>query len=241
MIMSDAIAVLAPHADAAKMAAALSSFWLGYLIILAVPGPNLLVVSYVAATHGLRSAMPIALAISCGAALLFTAIHTLADIAGPAFRQGLSFMSVVLLFFSAFRILRAKAPSGPHDATAPRRLMPDLMLGLACGFTNPVTAAYFTAVVLGGNTVLFSPGMAAPLAISTGTLCGGFAISAAALFSRIAIRKRVMRHFDIVKCGAAALIAGFGVATAIRTLELGSSNLMIRSGPLADMVAAAQR
>jgi threonine/homoserine/homoserine lactone efflux protein len=238
--MSETLALLTPHADAARTAAALASFWLGYLVILAVPGPNLLVVSYVAATHGLRSAIPLVLAISCGAAMLLTAIYTLADTAGPGFRQGLSCMSVFLLFYSAFRILRAKAPSGPDDASVPRRLIPDISLGLACGFTNPVTAAYFTAALLGGNTILFVPGMAGPLAVSTAALCGSFAITAAALFSRVAIRERVLRHFNFVKVSAAALIAGFGVATAIRTLELGSFNLIIRSGPLAETVATAQ-
>jgi threonine/homoserine/homoserine lactone efflux protein len=238
--MSEAMVLLTPHADAARIAAALSSFWLGYLIILAVPGPNLLVVSYVAATHGLRSAIPLALAIGCGAALLFTAIHTLADVAGSTFRQNLSFMSVFLLFFSAFRILRSKAPSGPDGAPVPRRLIPDILLGLACGFMNPVTAAYFTAVLLQGNTVLFAPGMAAPLAVSTATLCGSFAISAAALFSRIAIRNRVLRHFTVVKIAAAFLIAGFGIGTAIKALEPGTSDLTRRSSPLAEPVVTAQ-
>jgi threonine/homoserine/homoserine lactone efflux protein len=238
--MSETLTLLVPYGEAGRIAAALSSFWLGYLIILAVPGPNLLVVSYVAATHGLRSAVPLALAIACGAALLLTIIHALADIAGPGFRESLSFANVFLLLFSALRIIRAKAPCAPDGAPAPRRVIPDLLLGLACGFTNPVTAAYFTATLLGGNNLLFAPGMAAPLVFGTAALCGGYAIAAAVLFSHFGIRKHVMQQFTIIKIVTATLMAGYGIATAGKTFGPVFSGIIVHISPLAEAAVAAQ-
>ncbi len=238
--MSETHILLSSSGEAGQIAAALSTFWLGYLVILAVPGPNLLVVSYVAATNGLRSALPLALAIACGAALLLTIIHALADIAGPGFRESLSFASAFLLLFSALRIVRAKVPCAPDSASVPRRVIPDLLLGLACGFANPVTAAYFTATLLGGNSLLFAPGMAAPLVFGTAALCGGYAIAAAVLFSRFRIRKHVMQRFTIIKIVTATLMAGYGIVTAGKTFGPALTGILVHISPLAESAVAAQ-
>jgi threonine/homoserine/homoserine lactone efflux protein len=222
------------------IALAWSGFLVGYLIILAVPGPNMLIVSYVAATRGLKATLPLALAIGCGAACLFAIIHALADMIGPGFREGLTAVSVGLLFLSAFRIATSRLPNPAVEGRGDVVRYSDVTIGFACGFSNPVTAAYFVFAILGERNLLMAQGMGIPLVCSAAVLCSSFAMLAAAVFSRRTIQQQVMRRFTTIKVIAATLMASYGLTMAGRLLGPVLANLIGDITPLAQFSAVAQ-
>ncbi|RYI99613.1 MAG: hypothetical protein EON47_16260, partial [Acetobacteraceae bacterium] len=57
-----------------ESSARLWDFLLGYLVVLATPGPNLLVIGGVAAMRGMRGAVPLCLGVALGAGALSAAI-----------------------------------------------------------------------------------------------------------------------------------------------------------------------
>jgi threonine/homoserine/homoserine lactone efflux protein len=97
--------------------AALPGFLLGYLLILAVPGPNTLAVAGLAALRGLGAALPLCLGLTLGAwalagMVLLAAKGVVAD-ASPAMGEAGRILGAAMLLFVAARVLRDVAPATP--------------------------------------------------------------------------------------------------------------------------------
>lgn len=69
----------------------LAAFFLGYWLLLVIPGPNLLVISAVASTEGVKRCLPLCAGLALGATLALAAIlFFLADLAAaPVARSAL--------------------------------------------------------------------------------------------------------------------------------------------------------
>ena len=129
----------------------LADFLLAYLLVLATPGPNMLLVGAAAALRGLRGALPLCLGVSLGAGALSAALLLLVAVAPEGDAAGLGgdgangrLLGAALLLWVAVAVARLppiearRLGRGGHAAA-----------GFAAGFctaaTNPVSAAFFAA------------------------------------------------------------------------------------------------
>jgi len=123
----------------------LPAFILGYTAILAVPGPNLLALSGLAALRGFHAAAPFALGAASGAtALALVTQVAVAVVAQSSWVLAVRGAGVLLLVVLALRILRSKAISD-GCGRMPNSSIVELGTGFCTAISNPVTIAYFTA------------------------------------------------------------------------------------------------
>lgn len=129
---------------------AVFDFWLGYALILMVPGPVTALVVTVAAWRGALRGFLVGLATAAGGTALAVAVHAIADIGSDlvAIQGALPVVSAALLVFVAVRIARSgEFQNAPVDAAC---LRTDGASGFLLALTSPVTAAYFAATFLQG-------------------------------------------------------------------------------------------
>jgi len=173
-------------------------FWLGYLAILLVPGPNSFLIATVSAARGFRGVVPLIFAISLGAASLALAIGLLMNSVMhiAQIKMWLPKVSAMMLLVVAWRIMTLRSPSCDPALDMSRQNVTDFALGYSCGLTNPVTALYFSSQLADG----------APLA-SIGSIAGmGIGVVAYSLifktmlawvlalpWARAAVQKRLPR------------------------------------------------
>lgn len=127
-------------------------FWLGYLAILLVPGPNSFLIATVSAARGFRGVLPLILAISLGAASLALAIGFLMNSVThiALIKMWLPQVSALMLLVVAWRIMMLRPPSCDPELERSRENVTDFALGYSCGLTNPVTALYFSSQLADG-------------------------------------------------------------------------------------------
>ena len=175
--------------DAAR---AVAGFAVAYLAVLAAPGPNLLAIGTLAALRGLRGVAPFCLGIAAGAGVLAASLHlAAAAIAGTAgLDQAGRAVGGVLLLVIALRVPGAPAP---RTAPGPAAARPDRRadgLAFGAGFltavSNPMTAAFFVAQLLGPLAEARAAAMAV-LLVPPQALAWGLRV--AALFARPAARR----------------------------------------------------
>jgi threonine/homoserine/homoserine lactone efflux protein len=199
----------------------LGQFALGYLAILAAPGPNMLAVGSLAALRGLRGVLPFCCGIALGAGALAWALQgafQALDAAGLE-RAGRA-VGAVLLLLIALRVTAAPRPVSPaepqHAApAAPGRRA--ALIGFAGGFltalTNPITGTYLLSQFLGplaaapAGTVL-----AATLLVPVQALA--VATCVAAVFARRHARRVALAHHRLLclLAGLALSVLAAGVA-----------------------------
>lgn len=136
--------------------ALLLKFALGYFVILATPGPNMLTIGTMAALRGFRGALPFCLGIALGAGLVAGATSLLLEAFAGSHKLELvgRIVAGTLLMVLAFHIICARAPRVSDQTLFSQPRMPhNWCVGLGTGFfialTNPVTAAYCFAQFMG--------------------------------------------------------------------------------------------
>jgi threonine/homoserine/homoserine lactone efflux protein len=213
-------------ADGTGAGGALSAFLIGYLLILAMPGPNMLALGCVAALRGLGAALPLCLGLAAGAwalggAMLLAALGAAA--AAPGWTQAGRVAGATLLAMVALLILRGGLRRAGVEAARPgRRLTPLARIGgtgsaaglFVAGFltamTNPLTGAFFAAQFLGpaGITLATAPSTllaaaAAPLTVYLAVAC---------VLSREAVRGAVLACGWPIRVAAAVALVAQAVA-----------------------------
>lgn len=197
--------------DAAPAPVLLGKFALGYLAVLAAPGPNMLAVGALAALRGFRGVLPFCLGIALGVAALGTALQLLFGLLADAsgMEHAARAIGGVLLLAVALRVMSAPCPQVAAARGAREGVAGDDLLGLLAGFctavTNPITAAYFAAQVLGPLADLPLRWASAPLA---GVLAFAFGLLVAAVFARPQARRVVLRHHRAACVASGAALAG---------------------------------
>ncbi|MGL4439763.1 MAG: LysE family translocator [Bosea sp. (in: a-proteobacteria)] len=210
-------------------------FWLGYMTILAVPGPNNILIATLTAAHGFRATIGLKFAIAIGAATQAVLISQLVTILPDSntVHAVFPFVSAILLLCIAWRIVRLQPPT-LHERCARRRA--DIGVGFLCGITNIITIAFFTSQFLDAGTEGASlmaleadgayqqsetarqPGGSVsipPLLLAIGVL-GLSMISTtltAFMFGLPAIRRRVLDNFSLIRWGTCALFCTASGAT----------------------------
>ncbi len=197
-----------PASDAAEL---LARFALGYLAVIAAPGPNMLAIATLAALRGFRGVLPLCAGLATGAGVLAASLlmafgamsdTTLLEEPGRIIGGG-------LLLVIALRIARTPPPR--LDAVTERRGA-GLQAGVEAfggGFCtaacNPITAAYFAAQFLGP---LAEAGVqdAVLLMVPVQVLLCGLAV--AAVFAQPGARRAAAAHHRAVCLVSGLLLAG---------------------------------
>ncbi len=187
---------------------------LGYLAVLAAPGPNMLAVGSLAALRGFRGVAPFCLGVALGAGTLALALHltfgALHDMQGLDYAARM--IGGVLLLLVALRVMRTRRPA-VTAGTAPRlQRMEDDLVALAMGFgtaaTNPITGAYMLAQFLGPLGQSGVAPLAIPLAVAVAL---AFGLLVASVFARPAARRIALAHHRAVCVTSGMALASLAV------------------------------
>jgi len=193
---------LAPH-----HLATLASFLAGYAVILATPGPNMLVVGGVAALRGLRGAMPLCLGIAVGAgALCAVVLLTVgATSSVPGWENVGRLLGGVLLIYVAFNIARS-SPPGEAASSRPAGRRAAFGAGFCTAATNPLTGAFFAAQFFSAFGTTTNLVLRAATVGGVVLLALGFFVGVAMLFAH-PVAQHVARvwHRPIKWCATAGL------------------------------------
>jgi threonine/homoserine/homoserine lactone efflux protein len=190
--------------------ASVLSFAVGYIAILAVPGPNMLAIGGLAALRGLSAALPVSLGIAAGATLLALSIYV-AGLAVPAgqWRCGMHLISAVLLLGVAGHI--ACAPVSETRAVASMSVtVAGFSLGFCTAASNPITAAYFAAEFAGPLSE--APSAAAGAILTIPILAVAVSITVAGLLTQPRIRCAIRDRHRQVRRAASALLGLLALA-----------------------------
>lgn len=192
----------------------LGLFLMGYLLILVVPGPNMIVIFAVASTHGLHRAVPMVAAVGAGSAtlLVMMAMGAATGLAQDRVCAVLAVISGLLVIFAAWRLLHLRPPSA--DGTCHAGCVSSAIrygkMGFSCSLTNPVTAAYFMSAILNPHNVWFRGPYLAVTCASVLVLAITINLLVARILSLKAAQDAARRMFWPLKIGAAAMVIGMG-------------------------------
>jgi threonine/homoserine/homoserine lactone efflux protein len=183
----------------------LTGYFAGLALVLATPGPNLLLVGGLAALHGLARTLPLALGLGAGAGVLGAVVYAMAGLmpTGAAWDTAGKVLSAGLLAAMAARIARIPIPVAGVMARGPG-LHADFATAFATAITNPITGLFFASQFVGPAGEL-SWLQVVPLMLVTTLLVMLKAITVAAVFSRAVVRDRVATAFGVWSKVVAAL------------------------------------
>jgi threonine/homoserine/homoserine lactone efflux protein len=205
--------VIAVHLGLGPVAA-LAGFALGYLTLIAAPGPNMFAIGSVAALRGFRGVLPLCVGIAAGAGALAVTLAVTFELLGRdrGWVETGGEIGALLLLALAMRIAIASSPGARHGPDAPAQSTRDRALDFGTGFvvaaSNPATAVFFTAQLLGP----VGAGKALPVVLALvplQALLGNAAI--AALLAQPAARRLMQRHFRLASLLSAAVLAAMAL------------------------------
>lgn len=188
-----------------SVTAVLTGYFSGLALVLATPGPNLLLVGALAALRGVARTLPLALGLGTGAGVLGAIVYAMAGLmpTGAAWDTAGRVLSAGLLATMAARIARMPSPAaGPVARSS--GLHADFATAFATAVMNPITGLFFVSQFVGPAGDLSWPEVA-PLMLVTTILVMLKAIAVAAIFSRAVVRDRVAAAFGLWSKVVAAL------------------------------------
>ena len=182
----------------------LCQFAMGYAVILAVPGPNVLTLGALTALRGMRSAVPVCLGMATGASLLAGSI-AMANGMAPhsSLTQLVQILGAAAVVFIAYRLMtRGPRPSTP-PSSAPLPLA-EFSMGFCTAATNPITAGYFAVQFAGPMTK--GPGSALGAAVVVSVVSFAVMLGLAALLARRSVREHALAWHRPIRVGLALLL-----------------------------------
>jgi threonine/homoserine/homoserine lactone efflux protein len=191
-------------------AATLAGFMLGYLALIASPGPNMFAVGSVAALRGFLGVLPLCTGIAAGAGTLALTLSLAFDLLerDPGWEQAGRQIGALLLLLLAIRVAIAPKPADYAGPNVRAPSMRDCALVFGTGFfvasSSPATAAFFTAQLLGpvgDREAQYKVLALVPLL----ALLGNVAI--AMVFARPAARRLMRRRFRLACLVSAAVLS----------------------------------
>ena len=197
----------------------LAGFFLGYGVILATPGPNMLAIGGIAALHGFRGALPICFGIAAGAGALSAALLLLASLSEAAGMQGWDMagriLGALLLLYVALTIARLEPPE-PKAGAEHRRGKAHGGAAFGAGFctaaANPLTGAFFTAQFIGPLRITQGGMIAAITLLGVVAMALGFFLLVAALLAQPSARRAAVAWHRPIRLLAALALAFSAVA-----------------------------
>jgi threonine/homoserine/homoserine lactone efflux protein len=204
-------------------AARLGDFLLGYLVVLATPGPNLLVIGGVASLRGLRGALPLCLGVALGASALSAAVAATigAAVGNTSWNGACRLVGACLLLWVAFSIARSRPPD---PAGLQQRAARGVEFGAAfcTAATNPLTGAFFAAQFLGPISTSQGMHLLVPLAVASMAL--GFFLLVASLFARPSFRGAALVWHQPIRFAAAIALMLMAASIVMPVLDWSSTS-----------------
>ena len=196
----------------------LFEFLVSYLLIMALPGANFLIVADASARASRWAALAAALGIGFGAMLLaLAAVSGVAAFATDprAVTLGKLLLAAVLVVIG-LRALRRACRSAPGKAPASAPGSGGYFcLGFLTAATNPITSAFFVSAAINVGPAS-SLGRAETLVVLVFLLASGWFGAIALAFSARRVQLRYERWRRAADVGIGILLAGFGTAMALR-------------------------
>jgi threonine/homoserine/homoserine lactone efflux protein len=196
----------------------LVGYFSAYALVLATPGPNLMLLGALASLRGFQGVLPLAIGLTLGVVLLGSLIYSLAGFVpeGPGWRSAERIVTAGVLCWLAARIMLSPRPSAVGQEIASTSWPAEVFLGLSTAFTNPITLGFFAAQLIGP---LSDRGLVevAPILMMTGVLAFGRSLVVGAVFAQAPLRRAALRWFRPVTIGIGAL---FMVLAALRLAPL---------------------
>ncbi len=193
---------------------ALLGIWGTYLLGLAIPGPNFLVIAGTAALQGFRGSIPLIVSIVAGTCLQVAAVVWAIALLpqGGMGELAARVVGALALFAIAIHLWRAStrpcriAPARP-DATSV-----GVLAGLSIGLCNPITLGGIAAQLLGPSTVLVGSfwGLVALLGIAVLGLVRSMIV--ARLFASAAVQSAVLAMRRPIAGLVAVVFGAMGLA-----------------------------
>lgn len=184
-------------------------FYLGYLLALATPGPNMMAIASVTAIFGRGAAIRLIGGLSLGAAALAASTMALTATAGAvtALAAAGPVVSGSVLVCIGLRVFTTRYDPQPGSR---RSDAPGFFAGICSALTNPITAAYFfsQSVVLGATG---HRGMAAAMIFGVLALCafnGGLVVL---LLGISPVRDAIANKATACRAICGSLLCGLGV------------------------------
>ena len=200
-----------------EASARLWDFLLGYLVVLATPGPNFIVIGGVAALRGLRGALPVCFGVALGAGVLSAAVAATIGIGSGSsgWNAGCRLLGAVLLLWVAWSVARSRPPD---PAVLRDRAARTAEFGAAfcTAATNPLTAAFFAAQFLGPLSAGGSLRVLVPVSVATAALA--FFVTVAGLFAHPAFRGAALAWHRPIRLSAAVALVLMAVSIATPVL-----------------------
>ena len=213
----------------------LGAFMLGYLLIMASPGPNMVAIGTLAALEGLASALPMIAGIACGAGGLASFVLAVSELMQvETLSPALQFLAGLMLLTVAWAVSRTRNFAQTEGAANPRRSSQGLALFLA-GFStaasNPITIAYFAAA-LGpiGRASVAEGGSTIGIVIIITAAAALFWFACAVLMARPTMRGFVRKREGLIRAVAAMLIAVIAFPMLLGALGLVPGNVVPNLG-----------
>lgn len=213
----------------------IGAFMMGYLLIMASPGPNMVAIGTIAALEGLANALPMIAGIAFGAgglASFMLAVSELMQV--EALSPALQFMAGLMLLTVAWAVSRTRNFAQPDGAEPTRRSGQGLALFLA-GFStaasNPITIAYFAAALVPiGRATVAEGGSSLGIVIVITSAAALFWFACAVLMARPTMRSLVRKREGLIRTVAAMLIAAIALPMLLGALGLMPGNVVPNLG-----------
>ena len=219
------------------MPAELGAFMLGYLLIMASPGPNMVAIGTIAALEGLASALPMITGIAFGVGVLASFVLAVSELMQvESLSPALQFLAGLMLLAVAWAVSRSRNFAQTEGAANPRRSSQGLALFLA-GFTtaasNPITIAYFAAALVPISRAMVAEGGSSPtivIIIIIVIAAALFWFACAVLMARPTMRGFVRKREGLIRAVAAMLIAVIALPMLLGALGLMPGNVVPNLG-----------
>jgi threonine efflux protein len=188
-------------------------FVLGYVAVLATPGPNLLAIGGVAALQGLRGAAPFCLGAALGAGVLCAGLLVTAGatVAGGSWLTVARILGAALLAMVAVSVARRRPPLCEDASPKGGTRASAFGAGFCTAATNPLTAGFFAAQFVGPLAHAKSALALTPAAVFATALM--FFFGAAALLGRPSFRATALLWHGPIRLLASGAL--FLMATSI--------------------------
>ena len=200
----------------------LASIWLLQMAVMLVPGPNVLLVTQLAASDHARSAAFAALGLTVGAGIWATSAMLGINIlfhAAPALRLALQIAGGLYLLYVAGRLWRSGSAATSGAQAAPASALAAFRLGFLTNITNPKSALFFRSVFASAfppqpDTMLQ---VSAAVMIVVNVLCWHLLL--AFLFSRGRVRAACARSRNAANRMASAAVGTLGLGLLVASMR----------------------
>jgi len=197
------------------------TIWILHVAAMVSPGPNVLLVSQLAASDRARSAVFAALGVACGATLWATCAVLGVNVvfaAFPGLRLALQVAGGVYLLYVAIRLWRSNGAASVGRASSVSSWA-GFRLGFLTNITNPKVALFFGSVFAASFPAAPSPILQASVVAMVALNAVCWHVLLAYLFSRERVRAAYSRTRGVANRVASVIMGVLGLSVLVASLR----------------------